>query len=172
MRYVGFVLLILLLRFAPWAAGQGHSEFAGTWRMDPARSESAHGETAVESATLVIELTDTGITMDTTRIDAGKPAAFHEKLNLRLDGSETTNNSSNAGASVRAKARWDGAKLVVETSREIKGSTVTTRYVHTLSANGQEMTIDMTLSVQHGYENVVEPRNSGHGTDVFVRVGR
>jgi hypothetical protein len=72
-------------------------------------------------------------------------------LNLRLDGSDTTA-ASDTGVTVTGKAHWDGAKLVVETAREINGATVTTRYVYTLSANGREMTIDKTLTVQHGYQ--------------------
>ena len=75
----------------------------------------------------------------------------------------------NGGVTVTAKAHWDGDQLVVETVRSIEGSTVTTLYVHALSANKREMTIDKTLSVQHGYQGR-SASNTGHGTDVFVRV--
>ena len=92
-------------------------------------------------------------------------------MNLRLDGSDTTA-ASDTGVTVTGKAHWDGAKLVVETAREINGATVTTRYVYTLSANGREMTIDKTLTVQHGYQGLLSARNMGHGVDVFVRVAR
>lgn len=171
MRYAGFVLLVVLLGFAPWVAGQSHGDFSGTWTMDPARSESAHQEVPIISSTLVLRVTDTGLTMETTRSEGGKPAAFHETLNLRLDGSDTTA-ASNAGASVTGKAHWDGAKLVAETAREINGATVTTRYVYTLSADGREITIDKTLTVQHGYQGLLSARNTGHGIDVFVRVAK
>jgi hypothetical protein len=172
MRYRGFVFLTLLLSFVPWANGQDHSQFAGTWKMDPARSESAHGVVPVESLTLAITLTDTRMTMETTRREGGKAEAFHEKLALKLDGSATTQDKSNPGTFVTAKAHWEGENLVVETSRIINDATVTTRYVHTLSTNGNEMTIDKTLTVQHGYEGVAEARNTGHGTDVFVRADK
>ena len=140
--------------------------------MDPARSESAHEVVPVESSTLAIVLTETGMTMETTRREVGQAEAFHEKLILKLDGSVTTQNKSNPGTSVTAKAHWEGENLVVETSRVINEATVTTRYVHTLSTNGNEMTIDKTLTVQHGYEDVAKATNTGHGTDVFVRTDK
>jgi|SRR5579863_7543347 hypothetical protein len=170
MRHGGCVVLIALLGFSPLAAGERHNGFSGTWRMDPARSESAHQGVPIESSMLVIRLKDTGLTMETTRSEGGKPAAFHETLNLRLDGLEMTS-IGDGGITVTAKARWDGNKLVVETVRSIEGSTVTTLYVHALSANKREMTIDKTLSVQHGYQGR-SASNTGHGTDVFVRVAK
>ena len=39
-------------------------------------------------------------------------------------------------------------------------------------ANGREMTIDKTLTVQHGYQGLPGARNMGHGVDVFVRGAR
>ena len=171
MRYARFVLLVGLLGLAPWVAGQSHGDFSGTWTMDPARSESAHQDVPIGPSTLLIHMTATELTMETTRSEGGKPAAFHETLTLRLDGSDTTH-ASDTDATVTGKAHWDGAKLVVETSREINGATVTTLYVHTLSANGREMTIDKTLTVQHGYQGLLSARNMGHGVDVFVRVAR
>ena len=86
MRHGGCVVLIALLGFSPLVAGERHNSFSGTWRMDPARSESAHQGVPIESSMLVIRLKDTGLTMETTRSEGGKPAAFHETLNLRLDG--------------------------------------------------------------------------------------
>jgi hypothetical protein len=168
MRYAGFPLLVTLLGFAPWVAGESHGDFSGTWTMDTARSDSAHQEAPIRSSMLVIRLTDTGLTMETTRSEGGNPAAFHETLNFKLDGSEMTT-TGDAGVTVTGKAHWDGAKLVVETARVIHDSTVSTLYVYTLSASGRDMTIDMTLTVQHGYGGL-SGRNKGRGKDVYVRV--
>ena len=168
MRFSPIVFLVTMFGFAIAAPGQTHSDFSGTWTMDSARSESAHQDVPIESATLVIRLTGTGLIMETKRSEGGKPEAFHETLHFTLDGAETANESE-TGSHVTGKAHWDGAKLVVETSREIQGATVTTHYIHTLSANGREMTIDKTLTVQHGYQGLLNARNTGHGVDVFVR---
>ena len=171
MRYARFALFVGLLGCAPWAAGQSPGDFSGTWMMDPARSESAHQDVPIRPSTLLIRVTATEIIMETTRSEGGKPAAFHETLTLRLDGSDTTG-ASDTDATVAGKAHWDGGKLVVETSREINGATVTTLYVHKLSANGLELTIDKTLTVQRGYQGLLSAKNMGHGVDVFVRGAR
>jgi len=168
MRRVEFVLLAGLTAVAAIAAADNRARFAGTWTMDPARSESAHQDLPTDSATLVIGFTDSELTMETTRSERGK--AFHENLHFRLDGSETTT-TGDSGVPVTGKARWDGPKLVVETVRNIQDSTVTTLYVHSLSPNGRDLLIDKTLTVQHGYQGQNAP-TTGHGKDVFVRAAK
>ena len=168
MLRLGFVSLIALLGISRGLSAQVNGDFSGTWKMDAARSESAHQDVPTGSSTVTIQPTGTGITMETIRSEGGKP--FHETLNLKVDGTETTS-VGDGGGIVTAKAHWDGAKLVVETGRNIHDSTVTTVYVYTFSANGREMTIDKTLTVQHGYQGVSAP-TTGHGKDVFTRVAK
>jgi Na+-transporting methylmalonyl-CoA/oxaloacetate decarboxylase gamma subunit len=163
----GMGLVLLFLGFL--AAVPDRSAFVGEWKMDAARSESAHQDVPTGSSKVRIEHTETGLRMETTRTEDGKPAAFHEILNLKTDGSETVS-AGDSGVEVTAKAHWDGSKLVVETVRTVQDSTVTTVYVHTVAPGGREMTIDKTLSVQHGYQGVGTAPNTGHGKDVFVRV--
>ena len=167
MRHTGLFLLLAAMVFTPAGNGESRGDFAGTWKMDTVRSESAHQEAPVEWSTLTIELKDTVLTFETTRSGVGAPAPFHEKLTLKLDGSETKG-VGDGDVEVTGKARWDGNKLVVETIRNIHDSTVTTLYVHKLSADGREMTVDKTLTIQHGYQGSSAP-TSGHGKDVFIR---
>jgi hypothetical protein len=168
MRFVSYAALC---GFAACAFGASHGDFSGTWKMDATRSESAHQAVPVGPSTLVIRLSEGALIMETTQHEAGGGPGFHEILNLRLDGAETTS-PTDSGAPVTGKAHWDGARLVVETSRNVQDSTVTTTYVHTLSANGREMTIDKTLTVQHGYMGVAAAPSTGHGKDIFVRVAK
>ncbi|MEP6717265.1 MAG: hypothetical protein ABJC09_16960, partial [Terriglobia bacterium] len=119
--------------------------------------------------TLKLQLTGDRLSMETTRFD-GDQSAFHETLNFKLDGSETKS-TGDGNASVTGKARWDVAKLVVETVRSINGSTVTTLYTYALNPSGTEMTIDKTLTVQHGYTGQDAP-TTGRGKDVFTRVAK
>jgi hypothetical protein len=168
MRRAGFVMLIALAGIVAPVMAESQGDFAGTWTMDASRSESAHQDVPVGSSTMVIRFVDGGLTIETTRGEGGKPAAFHETLNFKPGGTETTT-PGDGGTPVTGKARWEGMKLVVETARSIQGSTVTTLYVHTLSANGREMTIDKTLTIQHGYQGI-GARTAGHGKDIFVRV--
>jgi hypothetical protein len=167
-RCSNFLLYIAFCGLITSAAGDIKGDFSGIWTMDPARSESAHQDTPGGASTLVISVTEGSLNLETTWSDGNNPRAFHEILNLKLDGSETVG-QSDSGNSVTGKARRDGAKLVVETSRNIQDSTVTTMDVYVLSKDGREMTIDKTLTVQHGYQGVNAALTTGHAKDVFIR---
>jgi hypothetical protein len=165
------LLSVLMLAGAAYGhAAADPAQFSGVWKMDSARSESTHQDVSFGVSTLVIKSTGNEITIETTRKPAGDSPPFHEILRFRLDNSETTN-SGDAGVSVTGKAHMDGTKLVIETARNVHNSTVTTLYVHTLSADGREMTIDKTLTVQHGYQGM-SANNTGRGKDVYIRVSK
>jgi hypothetical protein len=138
--------------------------------MDPARSESAHQDVPIGPSTVVIRMGKNQLTIETSRSGAGKEPDFHETLNFTLDGKDTIS-TGNAGVEVTGRAHWDGAKLVTETVRSVQNATVTTVHIHALSANGREMTVDKTLTVQHGYQGM-SATNMGRGQDVFVRASR
>lgn len=163
------VFLIVFLLSAPEALGQSlaPADFSGTWHMDAHRSESAHQDVAIGPVTLVITQSPADISIETTRKESKGSGEFQEKLMYRLDGTETVG-SGNAGAKVTTKARWDKAKLVTETTRNIQDSTVTTLYVQSLAPGGHEMSIEKSLTVQHGYQ-FQGAKTTGRGTDVFVK---
>jgi hypothetical protein len=90
-----------------------------------------------------------------------------ETLTYNLDGAERSI-ASNSGSTVKAKARWDGNRLMTETAREVQGSMVTTIHVFSLDPRGKELTVDKTLTVQHGYQ-FQGASNTGTGKDIFIR---
>jgi len=162
------VLLLTLLLLAP-VCSQQVADFSGVWRMDAARSESAHQAVPIGPVTLIIKVTGSELSVETRRGDKGKRGVSSATLNFTLDGSENLV-PSNSGAPIKTKAHLAGAKLVTETTRSIQGSTVTTVQTFSLAANGKEMIIDKTLTVQHGYQSTsADANNTGRGTDVFVR---
>ncbi len=168
MRFAGFVVLIALCGLAATVTAQSQDDFSGTWTMDASRSESAHQDAPIGPSTMVIRFADGGLTIETTRGEGGKPAAFHETLNFKPGGAEMTS-PGDGGIPVTGKARWEGSKLIVETARIVQGSTVTTLYAYTLSPGGREMTVDKTLTIQHGYQGA-GARTTGHGKDIFIRI--
>jgi hypothetical protein len=168
MRFTGIVVVAAILGVAPGFAAEKHDGFVGTWKMDPERSESSQQD--VQAATLQIGLTDTDLMIETSRDQGGKPAAFHEKLTFKLDGSESAG-VGDAGVPVTGKVRWEGGNLVIETARNINDSTVTTLYRYILSPDRRTLTVEKTLSVQHGYQGRTG-QNTGKGTDVFVRASK
>ncbi len=124
--------------------------------MDPARSESAHQDVPIGPVELVIHQTANHLTLETHRADT-------EVLEFHLDGMEAVDGS------ITTKAHWNGAKLVLETVRDINGATITTMQIFQLVANGKEIIIDKTLTVQHGYQGLEAGTVTGKGRDVFTR---
>ena len=156
-----------LLAVSQAAAQSEHPDLSGTWVMDATRSESAHQDIPIGPVTIIVKQSAGVITIETTRRAAKNSPAFHEITAYQLNGQESTAAGS-AGAQVVAKAHWDGASLVTETTRNVENSTVTTAYAHTLSADGQELVIEKNLTVQHGYQ-FQGAKTTGHGKDVFVK---
>ena len=132
--------------------------------MDSSRSESAHQGTPIGTVTLVITQTARDISIVT------ETSKSTEKLTYLLDGEEITINGA-SNDPIKLKAHWDGNRIVAETARNINDATVTTISVLTLNASGKEMTIDRTLTVQHGYQSQ-DAKNTGKGKDVFIKIAK
>ncbi len=151
------VLIVLSATLVPLvsAHAQGKPDFSGTWKMDQTRSESAAQTHPIGPVTLVIKQTPNELTIETTRNDGSTV------MMCKLDGSEVTIPGGTA------KTYWDGVKLVTEVERYVQGQAVTTKETRTLATGGNEMLVDMTLVVQHGYS--ANTSNYGTGKDIYVR---
>jgi len=161
------VTFLLLCAAGVTAQNLARADFSGAWAMDARRSESAHQDVPIGPVNLVITQDASEIAIETTRKESKASAVFHEILKYRLDGTELTM-VGDGGSKVTTKARWDGPKLVTETARNIQGSTVTTLYVQSLAPGAREMTIEKSLTVQHGYQ-FEGAKTTGRGTDIFVK---
>ena len=148
------------------AIGQQPPDLTGVWQMDASRSESAHQATPIGPVTITIERTADELSIETRKANDRKPGSS-EKLTYKLDGSESSTVNS-VGTQIKAKAHWNGPKLVTETARNIQGSTVTTMCVFSLDASGNELTVDKSLTVQHGYQ-FEGAANTGTAKDVFIK---
>jgi hypothetical protein len=162
---LGVLTTILALPVA--AVCQEPVDFTGVWKMDASRSESAHQAVPIGPVTMAIRQNGTELSVETRRQELGKSEASVETLTFRLDGSETTSTGA-SGVPVQVKARWEGPRLVTETARQVRGAYVTTMQVFTLDPSGREMTVDKSLTVQHGYQ-FQGAKTTGRGKDVFVR---
>lgn len=145
------------------------ADFSGHWKMDAARSESAHQAVPIGNVVIIIAQSGNDLTIETRRTEADKTRTQTEILPYKLTGEETTTVIN--GEPVKTKARWDGPSLVTESVRNINNSTVTTHYVHTLQNNGKELKIDKKLTVQHGYQ-FEGSKSYGTGVDIFLRTAK
>jgi hypothetical protein len=148
---------------AQGSAPPAKADFSGTWRMDPERSESTKQGYPVEPVLIVIQQTDTEVT-----IEASGTGARTRTVYRFIKSPPTTLGIEGAP---EGRAYWRDAALVTEGTRLVQGQTVATRETRTLNADGTEMTVDAIVMVQHGYE-FRGARNYGAGRDVYVRVSR
>lgn len=137
MRRVLLMAMVVAVVIAFTARGQSRPDFSGTWTRDAARSDpTPQGRGGGSSHTIKQTATEIAVTI------AGRGGP--ETSIYKLDGPESTNQvqSPEGPLTVKGTARWDGASLVIETTREIRGMTITTREVRTLDVSGKEMTIE------------------------------
>jgi hypothetical protein len=135
MRTVLLTVILAAAVFPFTAHAQGRPDFSGTWtrvadKNDPAAQGGSSSHTIRQTATEIA----------VTIAGRGGPGTSIYKL----DGSTGTNQSQSPEGplTVAGTAKWDGASLVIETTREMRGMTITTREVRTLDTTGMEMTID------------------------------
>jgi hypothetical protein len=143
------VMAAVVLPFT--ARAQSKPDFSGTWTLDTARSDAPLGRGgrgggrggATGPATIVQDAASLKI----TRGD--------QTLTYKLDGSESTNQVMGRGGAqdVKSKAHWDGSKLVIETTRDFQGMSITTKETRSLSADGKEMTVETAATTPQGEMN-------------------
>jgi hypothetical protein len=132
------------------ARAQSKPDFSGTWTMDASKSDPAPqgrgggGGGGGGSVTIKQTATDLAITSE----GRGGP----QTMTYKLDGSESTNQVMGRGGAqeVKSKAKWDGSSLVIDTTRDFQGMSITTHEVRKLDAGGKEMTVEMTTQTPQG----------------------
>jgi hypothetical protein len=131
----------VVLPFAARPRAQSKTDFSGTWTLDAARSDApmGRGGRGGGGAAGPVEIKQTAAT-----IVIG-PATY------KLDGSESVNQGR--GGEVKSKAHWDGAKLVIETTRDFQGTPITSKEVRSLSADGKDMIVETSISTPQGDRN-------------------
>ena len=137
------------------------TNFSGTWEIDSTRSESPQARDSKGSETVVIKQTEFEFSVERRRDGQSETIVY------KMDGSETEKPAPDNGP-YRWRAKWDGSKLTTETHRNINGKTITIIEVRTLADNGKEMTVNRSLTVQHGYHGR-EANNYASAKDLFVK---
>jgi hypothetical protein len=114
---------------------QTKADFSGTWTLDATKSDAPGGRGGRgPQGPVTIKQTASEITIG--------------QATYKLDGSESVNQLQGRGGMTEAKskAHWDGAKLVIETTRDIGGNSVTSTETRSLSADGKEMTVETSFN--------------------------
>jgi hypothetical protein len=145
---------------------QNQPDFSGKWNMDLSRSEAAAQGTPIGPVVVVIRQTATELHIETTR-NGGTQVVRYLPAAAKAAG---------ATDYLLGAFRWDGPKLITTLVTAINNQAVTVQETRSLNAAGSEMTVDVSLVVEHGYQSggtsVVRSQNSpntSRGTNVFVK---
>jgi hypothetical protein len=138
------------------ASAQGKPDFSGTWTLDAAKSDPApagRGGGGGGAGTMTIKQTGTELSIQTE----GRQGP--QTMTYKLDGSESKNEQMGRGGAqtVVSKAKWDGASLVIDSTRDVQGMSITTHEVRKLDSGGKEMKVETTIQTPQGEQkrNVV-----------------
>lgn len=145
--------------------GQNRPDFSGTWTMDLIRSEAAAQGTPIGPVTVAIRQMPGELQIDTTRNGRTESVRYLPAATKPVSPEELI------GA-----FRWDGSKLITTLVTDINKQAITVEEVRSLDPAGREMTVVLTLVVEHGYQSggtgLVRSQNSPNtskGINVFVK---
>jgi hypothetical protein len=147
------------------ALGQSHPDFSGTWSMDLTRSEAAAQGSPIGPVTVAIRQMAEELRIDTTR-NGRTESVRYLPASVKATG----------GGELLGAFRWEGSKLVTMLVTDINKQAITVHEVRSLDPAGREMTVELTLVVEHGYQSggtgLVRSQNSPNtskGINVFVK---
>ena len=139
-----FVMVIVVTGFA---SAQAAVNFSGTWVLDIDKSDFGMNNPAVKArmnkVTLVIKQTATQLVIERS---TGDTATYN------LDGSESINTLPGGGQS-KTTVKWVGNALSAKTVSQIQGMETGMTDERSLSADGKQMTLKITLTTPNGVKN-------------------
>jgi hypothetical protein len=146
-------------------AAQSVPDFSGTWTMDLSRSEAAAQGTPTGPVTVAIRQSPGEVNIETTR-NGRTEAVRYLPVSVK----------ATAATEPMGSFRWDGSKLITRLVTDINKQAITVEEVRSLDPAGREMTVEVMLVVEHGYQSggtgVARPQNSPNtskGINVFVK---
>jgi hypothetical protein len=138
MRRFASLAFVLAAAASPLAAQTAHPDFSGKWALDPKSLESPM---PITSGTMVITQDAKTLKMDQS-IDSqmGQQKAT---LSFNLDGSVSKNSVAAQGMTVdmSSTAAWDGSALVVKTTAEVQGQTLSQTERWTIDPDGKTLRV-------------------------------
>ena len=150
MRRVMLLALMtaIILPFPARAQTTTTPDLSGTWTLDTAKSDPAPQGRGGGGGAASVTIKQTGSELAVTSEGRQGP----QTMTYKLDGSESTNQVMGRGGaqSVKSTAKWDGSSLVIETTRDFNGMSITTKEVRRLDNGGKEMHVETTTQTPNG----------------------
>ena len=129
------------------ARAQSKPDFSGTWTMDAAKSDPApqgRGGGGGGGGTQTVKQTAAELSVQTEGRQGPQTMVY------KLDGSKSSNKVMGRGGeqTVESTAKWDGSSIVIETTREIQGMSITTKEVRKM--DGAAMVVETATNTPQG----------------------
>jgi hypothetical protein len=163
MKHLLYPLLVATFASVPVAA-QNPTDFSGIWNMDLTRSEEAAQGPPVGPVTVAIKQTPGELWIETSKDGKTQVVRY-------VPGGAKPEYDESIGT-----FRFDGPRLVTNLVMHINKQAVTVEEIRSLDPPGTEMTVKITLVVQHGYQsgvttNLKSPNgpNIATGTNVYIK---
>ena len=147
-RFLSTAALLAAFATAP-ALAQAKPDFSGSWKLNVEKSDpmGGGGGGMMRDAVTTITQTATELTVVTKFGENSRTATY------KLDGTESVNPGMRGGET-KTKAKFDGATLVLEHTRNMSGPNgdmqVTSKEVRSLSDDGKTMTVVTTSQGPNG----------------------
>ncbi|MGE5815125.1 MAG: hypothetical protein ACM36C_11605 [Acidobacteriota bacterium] len=152
MRHKTIWAATFVMAFAVAVFAQKAPDFSGAWALDMSKSEMPQMGGGRGMGGGMGEMTVTiKQTADTLTIDQ-KMGEMSRTVTYKLDGTESTNQGMRGGE-VKSTSKWDGDKLVTESTQTVNGPngemTVKSKEVRSLAADGT-MVVETTRETPRG----------------------
>ena len=143
MKPVLGVVLAAVVALSPLVVLQAQADISGKWTYDPAKSRRGDLQFPVD---LVIKQSPTEVSVESS---ATRQAAV--TVTYRLDGMETTTVVP-GGITVKAKAKMDGDKFLVDERRSFNtpGGELVNDIKEVYSVSGNTLTVQRTMTTGRG----------------------
>ena len=142
MTWLGALVAATLLGITAQAAPPS---LAGDWKMNLAKSNFGSFPAPLGTTR---KITQDGVKLAMTIVQKGTQGEVTSQLAYTTDGKPVTNKVQ--GGESKGSAQWIGDKLMIESSREVQGATLTQKDIWTLSADGKTLTIDSHVTLPNG----------------------
>ncbi|MSV35439.1 MAG: hypothetical protein EXQ47_07555 [Bryobacterales bacterium] len=118
---------------------------SGEWKLNLARSNFGSFPAPLG---ITRTIKQEGLTLTMTIVQKGPQGEITSQLTYTTDGKPVTNKMQ--GGDSQSSAQWIGDKLMIESSREIQGATLTQKDIWTLAPDGKTLTIDSRVTLSNG----------------------
>lgn len=118
---------------------------SGEWKLNLARSNFGSFPAPLGITRTVKQA---GLTLTMTIVQKDPRGEVTSQLTYTTDGKPVTNKMQ--GGDSKGSAQWIGDKLMIESSREIQGATLTQKDTWTLAPDGKTLTIDSRVTLPNG----------------------